>query len=99
MPSRNGKRTRQRVLLSAEDVIEILHAEIEKAGSQTAWARRTGANRTSLNLALTGRQPVTQSLLDALGLERVVAFTPRRRRGAPRAAAILSSLSHQSRPS
>ena len=79
MPNRNAKRTRQRQLLSAEDVIRILHAEIEKAGSQTAWARRTGANRSSLNLALTGRQPVTRNLLDALGLERVVAFTPRRR--------------------
>jgi len=79
MPNRNAKRTRQRLLLSAEDVIDLLHTEIDKAGSQTAWARRTGANRTSLNLALTGRQAVTRSLLDALGLERVVAFTPRRR--------------------
>ncbi|HUI97412.1 MAG TPA: hypothetical protein VLX44_16780 [Xanthobacteraceae bacterium] len=70
---------RQRLLLSAEDVLAILHDEIERAGSQTAWARRTGANRTSLNLALTGRQAVTRNLLDALGLERVVAYTPRRR--------------------
>ena len=69
----------QRRLLSAEDVIALLQVEIAKAGSQTAWARRTGANRTSLNLALTGRQPVTQSLLEALGLVRVVAYTPRRR--------------------
>ena len=79
MPNRNAQRTRQPRLLSTEDVIELRHAEIAEAGSQTAWARRTGANRTSLNLALTGRQPVTRSLLDALGLDRVVAYTPRRR--------------------
>jgi hypothetical protein len=79
MPNRIARRTLQRRLLSAEDVLGILQAEIAEAGSQTAWARRTGANRTSLNLALTGRQPVTRNLLDALGLERVVAYTPRRR--------------------
>ena len=79
MPNHIAKRTQQRRLLSAEDVLDRLHAEITEAGSQTAWARRNGANRTSLNLALTGRQPVTRNLLDALGLERVVAYTPRRR--------------------
>jgi hypothetical protein len=78
MPNRT-KRNGQRRLLSAEDLIALLEAEIAEAGSQTAWARRTGANRTSLNLALTGRQPITQNLLDALGFERVVAYTPRRK--------------------
>lgn len=74
----NRKRKAQQRLLSAEDVLELLTAEIEKAGSQSAWARRTGANRTSLNLTLTGRQPLTKNLLRALGLERVVAYVPRR---------------------
>ena len=79
IPKRTAKRNRQRRLLSTEDVIALLETEIAKAGSQTAWAQRTGANRTSLNLALNGRQSVTQNVLDALGLERVVAYMPRRK--------------------
>ena len=74
----NRKRKAQQRLLSAEDVLKLLLAEVDKAGSQSAWARRTGANRTSLNLTLTGRQPLTRNLLRALRLERVVAYVPRR---------------------
>jgi hypothetical protein len=80
MPNRNSKRARQKhLLLSSQDVIELLRAEIEKAGTESAWARRTGANRTSVNLVLKGRLGLQKNLLDALGLDMVVAYAPRRR--------------------
>jgi hypothetical protein len=80
MPNRNSRLGRQKqMLLSSQDVIELLRAEIEKAGTESAWARRTGANRTSVNLALKGRLGLQKNLLDALGLDMVVAYAPRRR--------------------
>jgi hypothetical protein len=80
MPNRNSKLGRQKqMLLSSQDVIDLLRAEIEKAGTESAWARRTGANRTSVNLALKGRLGLQKNLLDALGLDMVVAYAPRRR--------------------
>jgi hypothetical protein len=80
MPNPNSKRGRQKQsLLSSQDVIELLRAEIEKAGTESAWARRTGANRTSVNLVLKGRLGLQKNLLDALGLDMVVAYAPRRR--------------------
>jgi hypothetical protein len=80
MPNRNSKLGRQKqMLLSSQDVIELLRAEIEKAGTESAWARRTGANRTSVNLVLKGRLGLQKNLLDALGLDMVVAYAPRRR--------------------
>jgi hypothetical protein len=80
MPNRNSRRGRQKqLLLSSQDVIELLRAEIEKAGTESAWARRTGANRTSVNLVLKGRLGLQRNLLDALGLDMVVAYAPRRR--------------------
>ena len=80
MPNRNARRVRQkRMLLSSDDVIELLRTEVEKAGTESAWARRTGANRSSLNLVLKGRVGLQKNLLDALGLDMVVAYAPRRR--------------------
>lgn len=79
MPNRVPKRKRRR-LLSADDVIELLQAEIEKAGTQTEWARRTGVNRSSLNLTLAGRRRLQKTLVNALGLEQVIAYAPRRKR-------------------
>jgi hypothetical protein len=73
MPHRNSKQARRkRQLLSHEDVVELLRAEIESAGTESAWARRTGANRTSLNLALKGRVGLQRNILEALGLRKVV---------------------------
>ena len=80
MPNRQAKRGRQKqMLLSSDDVIDILRAEVEKAGTESAWARRTGANCSSLNLVLKGRVGLQKNLLDALGLDVVVAYAPRRR--------------------
>jgi len=79
MPHRNSKRTSpKRHLLSHHDVVELLRTEIDKAGTESEWARRTGANRTSLNLALKGRVGLQRNILEALGLRKivVVAYEP-----------------------
>ena len=81
MPHSSKMPRRKRQLLSHEDVVQLLRAEIGKAGTESAWARRTGANRTSLNLALKGRVGLQKNILDALGLKKVVvvAYEPARR--------------------
>jgi len=81
MPNKRRLPRRKRQLLSYEDVVQLLRDEIDKAGTESAWARRTGANRTSLNLALKGRVGLQKNILDALGLKKivVVAYEPARR--------------------
>ena len=81
MPNRRRIPRRKRQLLSYEDVVQLLRDEIDKVGTESAWARRTGANRTSLNLALKGRVGLQKNILDALGLKKivVVAYEPARR--------------------
>jgi hypothetical protein len=59
------------VVLDEEDVIRLLRVEIEKDGSQSAWARRRSIERPSVNAMLSGRIPVSKSVADALGLRRV----------------------------
>ena len=72
MPNTKRVTRRKRQLLSHEDVVQLLRDEIFKAGTESEWARRTGANRTSLNLALKGRVGLQKNILDALGLKKVV---------------------------
>jgi hypothetical protein len=81
MPNTRKLPRRKRELLSYEDVVQLLRAEIDRAGTESEWARRTGANRTSLNLALKGRVGLQKNILDALGLKKVVvvAYEPARR--------------------
>jgi len=81
MPNKRSLPSRKRQLLSYEDVVQLLRDEIDKAGTESEWARRTGANRTSLNLALKGRVGLQKNILDALGLKKivVVAYEPARR--------------------
>jgi DNA-binding phage protein len=61
-------------LLRIEDVIRLLRDEVERAGSQSEWARRTGVERTSLSRALSGRTRPTKDILKTLKLEKVVAY-------------------------
>ncbi|HEY6676439.1 MAG TPA: hypothetical protein VIZ87_06600 [Terrimicrobium sp.] len=71
---------KKRPLLRIEDVIRLLRDEVERAGSQAEWARRTGVDRTSLNAALSGRKYPTEDILKILNLEKVVAFEQGRAR-------------------
>jgi DNA-binding phage protein len=57
-----------------EDVILLLRSEVEQAGNQRAWSKKTGVNRATLNKVLNGHQPLTKSIIRALKLR--VVFVP-----------------------
>jgi hypothetical protein len=65
----------KRSLLNEDDVIKILRAEIARAGSQTAWAKRTGADRAVANSTLHGKRSLPPTILPALELKKVVAYS------------------------
>jgi DNA-binding phage protein len=50
----------------AREVLRILGQEIDKAGSQSEWARRTGINRTTLNQVISGRRKPGPDIFSAL---------------------------------
>jgi hypothetical protein len=68
--------TRNQPLLRIEDIIVMLRAEVERAGSQAAWARKTGVNGPDLSCTLTGKRPPTKDILRALNLKKVFAYEP-----------------------
>ena len=45
--------------LDDKEVIRLLKAEVDRAGSQTAFAKQTGANRNNLNRILGGKMAIT----------------------------------------
>jgi DNA-binding phage protein len=61
------------VLLAFDDheVVQLLRAAIAREESQTAYARRHGLERTSLNMILRGKRPVSDAVMKALGLRKV----------------------------
>ncbi len=59
-------------VLEYEDIISLLRSEVEQAGGQVRWSKKTGINRVLLNLVLNGRKPVSKSILRALKLRTVV---------------------------
>lgn len=68
-------------MLSTEQVREHLKTACDEAGSQAAWARRHGMSTAYLHDVINGRRGVGHTILEALGLERVVQFRPKH--GAP----------------
>jgi DNA-binding phage protein len=54
--------------------ILLLKAAVEKEGSISAFAKRHGLERTNLSNMLSGKRPVSSSLVKVLGLRNV--FTP-----------------------
>ncbi len=58
------------IILDEQDVLRLLRVEVEKDGSQAAWARRRRIERPSVNAMLSGRIPVSRSVAEALGLRR-----------------------------
>ena len=57
--------------LDDKEVIRLLKAEVDRAGSQTAFAAQTGANRNNLNRILSGKMAITTGVTRALKLRRV----------------------------
>jgi DNA-binding phage protein len=63
--------------LELKDVIRLLRSEVERAGGQSAWAKKTGNNRTTINRVLHDRIPPTKKIIGALKLRMV--FVPKRK--------------------
>jgi hypothetical protein len=59
------------LVLNDDDVLDFLRAGVEREGSQAAFAKRCGVDRTDLNAILNGRRRISTSLAKALGLRRV----------------------------
>jgi hypothetical protein len=62
-------------IFDEEDVMRLFRAAVEREGSQSAFARRHGVNRVSVNKMLAGKLGVSEDIKNALGLRRT--YTPR----------------------
>jgi len=51
----------------------LLRAAIKREGGQVAFAKHYSVNRTYLNIVLSGKRPVGDSVAEALGLHKVYA--------------------------
>ena len=65
-----GEIGRQAAIFDEDDVIRLLRAAVEREGSQTAFAKRHGIERTRINAILSRKRPITDSVVSALGLRR-----------------------------
>jgi len=63
-----------RQILDLEDVIRLLRSEVERAGSQRAFARKAGVNHVVVSRTLSRQRLPNEKLLRALKL-RVVYFS------------------------
>lgn len=45
-------------ILERNDLVKLLWIEVEKAGSQTAWAKMNGIDRSHINKVLHGVKPL-----------------------------------------
>jgi hypothetical protein len=73
----------QMKILEPKDVVSLLHEEIERAGSQGAFAKKTGVHRTALNKVINGARSPSALMIDVLGLAQVYVFKtdlPRRKK-------------------
>jgi hypothetical protein len=59
------------LIFNNNEVIQLLRAAVEREGSQGAFARRHGIERTYLNQILNGKRPLTDAVPKALGLRKV----------------------------
>ena len=57
--------------LELKDVIQLLRSEVERAGCQTAWAKKTGINQTIINRVINDQQPPTKKIIEELKLRMV----------------------------
>ena len=58
------------IIFDEDDVRRLLKVEVEKDGSQAAFARRRNVERMYINAILRGKRPVTKTVANVLGLRR-----------------------------
>jgi hypothetical protein len=61
-------------MLELKDVVSLLREEIKRAGSQGAFAKKTGIHRTALNKVINGARLPSALIIDVLGLAPVYVF-------------------------
>ena len=61
---------RTALVFDDNDVVDLLRIAVEREGGQSAFARHSGVNRTYLNRVLSGKEPVYDTIAEALGLRR-----------------------------
>jgi hypothetical protein len=57
-------------IFDEQDILQLLRAAIEREGNQRAFAKRYRVQRTTVNLALSGKRLVSEAIKNALGLRR-----------------------------
>ena len=58
-------------MFNDDALIHLLRAAIKREGSQIAFAKRYGVNRSYLNMILSGKRPIGDGVAKALGLHKV----------------------------
>jgi hypothetical protein len=56
------------------EVMALLRQEVKRAGTQAAWARRTGVSTALVNDVLRGNRGPGPAILRGLGLRKVVRY-------------------------
>lgn len=64
----------QKSALSAEFMLQMLRTECAAAGGQKPWAAKHRVSPQYVSDVLLGRREAGRSILDALGLEKVVTY-------------------------
>jgi hypothetical protein len=59
-------------VLKPNDIVQLLRAEVKKAGGQEAWAKKTGIDLALVNKVINQKRPVSKNMMKALGLRVVV---------------------------
>jgi DNA-binding transcriptional regulator YdaS (Cro superfamily) len=66
------------LIFDNDEVIRLLSAAVQREGSQDAFARRHGIDRSHLNQILSGKKSVNTAVMEALRLRKV--YAPKLRR-------------------
>jgi DNA-binding transcriptional regulator YdaS (Cro superfamily) len=66
------------LIFDNDEVIRLLSAAVQREGSQDAFARRHGIDRSQLNQILSGKKSVNTAVMKALRLRKV--YAPKLRR-------------------
>jgi hypothetical protein len=62
------------LIFNDDEIRVLLKAAVEHAGSQLAFARRYGVNRTHINMVLKGKKSPGPAVARALGLRQVTVY-------------------------
>jgi len=76
-----GRARRDPALLTDDDVICLLAAACEKAGSRANWAKANGFTVTFVNYVFSGQRKVSDRMAEKIGVRRAPAWTWRGRAG------------------